>query len=232
MSSKLIKSLLVRIRRPDAAAGKEISVPETPGSGPRQAFDGGQGEQVPATIPITSDGLQSIEACVGNLNEILRALLAQSSIPSSASGSQDLRRGSGQSMEKGATDMRYVDLSLITTMCDEVAELGELLSVQTRSLVESGQISPIERSRSEAEDAAPQLPTASSAQTASRTEHGLASTSPTTQNTMEDVMTDPCAIDWTYFVQMLESDLGQLDGFPEDSGNEPGQSDSYFPPGP
>ncbi|KAK4499134.1 hypothetical protein PRZ48_009646 [Zasmidium cellare] len=162
--NRLTKSLAVRLRRPSSATCQELPVPETPGNALREAFDAGSGEASAATVPIPIDRLQRIESHVENLTQMMQTLQARSgrasrsgvgsrgSSASRAAGAptpsnvSDLglsRVSTSQSSEQGV-DFRYVDLASLTTLCDEVAELGDVLSHQARFLLNSAQASPVE----------------------------------------------------------------------------------------
>lgn len=113
---------------------------------------------------------------------------------------------------------RYVDLAFLTSLCDEVAELGEVLSNQARYLLESEQTSPTEAESepdyqaSEGDRRLSVTPGHFSAPSSLQTSSGPrlmpltplappASTMPWDADS--DVVMDQTGIDWAYFDQVL-----------------------------
>ena len=119
--------------------------------------------------------------------------------------------------------MRYVDLSFITSMCDEVAELGRILRSQTRYLLEPPDSPPAEEAQPEPteEDFGATVSTehARVQDESARTEQDV-----TEDDMMAEAVANPPELDWNFFDYMMEHDLGYSGSFPEEYGGEPGQS--------
>lgn len=120
------------------------------------------------------------------------------------------RVSTSQSSEQGL-DLRYVDLASLTTLCDEVAELGDLLSNQARFLLQSAHDSPAETpGPGETASAGPsgfQRPNI--ARTISETTN---STEATSMDPMLSYEMNPPNIDWAYLDQVLRGDEDPDDG--------------------
>lgn len=214
-------------------------IAETPGNALREAFDAGSGEASAATVPIPTERLQRIESHVENLTQMMQTLQARSGrasrsgvgsrgssasrgaaapTPSNVSELGLSRVSTSQSSEQGV-DYRYVDLASLTTLCDEVAELGDLLSHQARFLLGSAQASPVETpSQTDTERSRPNRPAQgpSSTQRSNITRNtSTATTATATTSTMDPIMDyemNPPNIDWAYLDQVLRGDEDPDDG--------------------
>lgn len=195
-------------------------IDETPGAALREAFEPISGTTVPTTVPILPDRLESIESHVDTLTHLLRQLQAQSSqnsrressssLPTlpmrTPSGTQETplarTQSNGQSFSGIDANLRFVDLASLTSMCDEVTELGELLSNQARYLLDSDDDTPADA------DVQPGPSTETSAQGPLPTQQQASnsildlnpSTSPTTQ---AGLVQSPAGIDWSYLDELL-----------------------------
>lgn len=164
---------------------------------------------------------------------MVQTLQVQSSMPSSATSSVSgfpglSRRSTGQSSDQGITDMRYVDLSFITTMCDEVAELGRILRSQTRYLLDPTGSPCAEEAQPEPtkEDSGAAVSTGHARvhDESTGTEQDVASSTVSEDDVMAEAIVNPADFDWNYFDYMMEHDLGYSGSFPGEYGGEPGHS--------
>ncbi|EME44077.1 hypothetical protein DOTSEDRAFT_53286 [Dothistroma septosporum NZE10] len=205
-------------------------VTETPGNALREAFETGDGESQTATVPIPSERLHTIETHVDNLNQMVQALQAQRHPDNRQLGAQRSTNGQDVALSEipalqSMHSTCYVELACLTSMCDEVAELGEVLSNQARYLLGSEQASTVS-AESEPEYQAdfdsrrPSMTQAhSSAPSSLQTSTGpqltpLNPMAPTASNVpwdaSSDVVMDPTGIDWAYFDHILQQNGFQM----------------------
>lgn len=177
-----------------------------------------------------SDRLHTIETHIDNLNEMIQALRAQwlagsrhpgpqrpiSSTQESTLSSESTSESAESSSDTSYTS--YVDLAFLTSLCDEVAELGEALSNQARYLLDLEQTSPTEAEsepeyQAEADSRRPLLTQGhlfapSSLQTGVEPRPIPVSRRAPVASAMpwdatSDVVMDQTGIDWAYFDQVL-----------------------------
>lgn len=192
-------------------------------------------------MPIPIDRLQRIESHVENLTKMMQTLQARSGrasrsgvgsrgssasrgaapTPSNVSDLGLSRVSTSQSSEQGV-EYRYVDLASLTTLCDEVAELGDVLSHQARFLLNSAQASPAEtpgQTETPTERTQPSRPAPgpSGTQRRSNVSRSMSETSAGTEATtaMDPIMDyeiNPPNIDWAYLDQVLRGNEDQEEG--------------------
>lgn len=213
---------------------------ETPGNALREAFDAGSGEAAAATVPIPTDRLQRIESHVETLAQMMQTLQARSgrasrsgvgsrgssasrgaaaaATPSNVSELGLSRVSTSQSSDQGV-DFRYVDLASLTTLCDEVAELGDLLSHQARFLLGSAGASPVETPGQTDTDRTRHTRPAQGSSSTPRSNIGRSTSTATTAteatSPMDPIMDyemNPPNIDWAYLDQVLRGDENPDDG--------------------
>lgn len=204
---------------------------ETPGNALREAFDAGSGEAAAATVPIPTERLHRIESHVENLALMMQTLQARSgqasrsglgsrgSSPSNLSELGMSHRLRSQSSEQGV-DFRHVDLESLTALCDEVAELGDLLSHQARFLLDPAQVSPDDETLGHAENerTRPIRPAQGASGTQRVNDTRSTSTATTTMeatSSIDPIMEyemNPPDIDWAYLDQVLRGEESPDDG--------------------